>query len=74
MEADEGQGSSNSALDPANFNTVLLIQVSRLYDVMMAFLATVNPQKAQELYDLHESGQYLTAPPALALASDDEES
>jgi hypothetical protein len=54
-----------SAFDPANFNTVLLIMLQRLYDVNMAFLMTVNPQKAQELYSLHESGDYLAPPPSI---------
>ncbi len=60
------------AFDPENFNTVLLIQLNRLYDLNMAFLATVNPQKAQELYALHESGEFLCPPPAFAFGQEDQ--
>lgn len=56
---------AGSALDPANFQTVLLILLNRLYDVNLAFLATVNPDKAAELYRLHEQGAYLSPPPSI---------
>jgi len=56
---------AGSALDPANFQTVLLILLNRLYDVNLAFLATVNPDKAAELYSMHEAGAYLSPPPSI---------
>lgn len=62
---EEADSESLSALDPANFNTVLLIMLNRLYDLQLAFLATVNPDKAEQLYDLHASGQYLAPPPSI---------
>lgn len=61
-----------SAFDPANFNTVLLIMLNRLYDINLAFLATVNPAKAQELYEMHERGIYLAPPPSIAMEEDDD--
>lgn len=60
-----------SALDPANFQTVLLIMLNRLYDVNMALLTTVDPQQAARLYDMHEAGAYLAPPPALALEKEE---
>lgn len=56
-----------SVTDPANFQTILLIMLNRLYDVQMAFLATVAPDKAQELYAMHEAGENLAPPPAVIL-------
>lgn len=56
---------AGSALDPANFQTVLLILLNRIYDVNLAFLATVNPQKAEELYAMHEAGAYVSPPPSI---------
>jgi hypothetical protein len=66
----DGYIDGGSALDPANFQTVLLILLNRIYDVNLAFLASVNPTKAEELYALHESGAYLSPPPALAVSVD----
>lgn len=71
-EAEINRVEAGSALDPANFNTVLLIMLNRLYDVNLAFLASVNPQKAAELYDLHERGLYLAPPPSIALEGEED--
>lgn len=65
IDGDDKAIEAGSALDPANFQTVLLIMLNRIYDVNMAFLMTVNPGKAQELYALHESGDYLAPPPSI---------
>lgn len=59
-----------SALDPAHFNTVLLIQLNRIYDVAMAFLGTINPEKAAELFNLHEQGGYLAPDPAIIVPAE----
>jgi hypothetical protein len=73
-EAEDSDINVGSALDPANFQTIVLIMLNRLYDLQLAFLATVNPQKAEELYDLHASGQYLAPAPAIAFSDDPAES
>lgn len=54
----------SSAFDDDNFATVLLIQVSRLYDVGMALLAVVDVEKANAMAEAHAQGIILTAPPA----------
>jgi hypothetical protein len=35
----------------------------RNYDVLLAILATHSPEKAKELYGLHEEGKFLFPPP-----------
>ncbi len=61
---------AGEALDPANFQTILLIMLNRIYDVNMALLLSVNPDKGAELYAMHEAGVSLAPPPAVAI--DDE--
>jgi hypothetical protein len=56
-----------SVTDPANFQTIMLIMLNRIYDVQMAFLMSINPEKAMELYAMHEAGDYLAPPPAVAI-------
>ncbi len=64
-ETDTDLTFSEIASDPANFNTVLIILLNRIYDAQMAFLATVNPEKADQLHQLHEQGMSLAPPPAI---------
>ena len=35
----------------------------RIYDVLLAILATTNPDKAKQLHQLHENGEFLFPPP-----------
>lgn len=49
-----------------NLELVTFIQLTRVYDVLMALLTEQNPEKAQALHDLHERGDFITSPPALA--------
>lgn len=70
VRTEDNRIDAGSALDPANFNTVMLIMLNRIYDVNLAFLATVNPEKAAELYQLHETGSYLAPPPAIAVSDE----
>jgi hypothetical protein len=35
----------------------------RMYDVLVAILATHSPDKAKELYDMHERGEFIFPPP-----------
>jgi hypothetical protein len=35
----------------------------RNYDILLAILATHSPEKAKELYEIHERGEFLFPPP-----------
>ncbi|XAO35202.1 hypothetical protein SEA_FRANCOB_2 [Streptomyces phage Francob] len=60
-----------NAFDPANFNVVMLIQMMRTYDVLLALLSIQDPIKAAQLSEMHEQG--LTFTPAPAFSVEDEE-
>lgn len=60
-----------SAFDPDNFGQVLLIQVSRLYDVGMALLAVVDVEKAVAMAQAHAKGAILSPPPAFVEEEED---
>lgn len=45
-----------SAFDEQNWWPVLLIMLSRLYDLELALLSAINPVKASEIVELHEQG------------------
>jgi hypothetical protein len=53
-----------SGFHPNNFEPVVLIQLTRLYDVGMALLAAVDVEKAKGLALLHSRGDFATPPPA----------
>lgn len=61
---------SSDAFDPANFNVVMLIQMMRVYDVLLALLSVDNPQKAAQLAEMHEKGLTFTPAPAFAVEDD----
>ena len=60
----------NSVFHPDNFNPVVLIQLARLYDVGMAFLATIDKDYAMHLAELHARGEFATPPPAFNVDED----
>lgn len=62
--------SEPSAFDPAHFNTMLLIQLARIYDLQLALVTLMDEDLGARLSALHEQGQLLGPPPALAV--DDE--
>lgn len=57
---------SNSVFHPDNIGPVTVIQLSRIYDVGMALLAVVDPEKASLMADAHAAGITLAPPPAFA--------
>lgn len=67
----EQSSQTESAFDPDNFGQVLLIQVSRLYDVGMALLSTVDSDKAVAMAEAHAQGILLA--PAPAFVEEDED-
>jgi hypothetical protein len=54
----------NSVFHPDNIGPVTVIQLTRIYDAMMALLAIVDPDKAMRMAEAHAKGITLTAPPA----------
>lgn len=64
--------SSDSAFHPDNIGPVTLIQLSRLYDVGMAFLAVLDEDKAVALANLHALGEFATPPPAFNPGQEEE--
>jgi len=61
---------SDSAFDPENFQTVMLIQMMRTYDVLMAFLSVMDAEKAEILAGLHEKGLTFCPNPSLSIEED----
>jgi hypothetical protein len=66
----ENYESSNDAFAPENFNTVLLIQMMRTYDVLLALLSVHDPVKAEQLALMHEQGLTFTPAPAFSVEED----
>lgn len=61
---------NNNAFSPENFHMVLLIQMMRTYDILLALLAVQDPIKATQLVELHEAGKTFTPHPAFAVEED----
>lgn len=61
------QENSNDAFAPENFQMVLLIQMMRTYDILLALLSVHDPNKAAQLAELHEKGITFTPAPAFSL-------
>ena len=57
---------SNSVFHPDNVGPVSVIQLSRIYDAIMALLAIVDPDKAVRMAEAHAKGIILMPPPAFA--------
>lgn len=57
---------NNSVFHPDNIGPVTVIQLSRIYDAIMALLAIVDADKATRMADAHAQGITLMAPPAFA--------
>jgi hypothetical protein len=49
-----------------NLPVVTFIQMTRLYDVAMAILQEMSPEKATVLHELHARGDFISPAPALA--------
>jgi hypothetical protein len=68
MENDEPGGTveDDSMTVESNLELVTFIQLTRLYDVGLAILQEINPEKASTIHTLHTRGDFISAPPALA--------
>lgn len=53
-----------TVFDPANFAPVVIIQLTRIYDALMALLGEQNPEAASNLDALHSVGKFLASSPA----------
>lgn len=56
---------------PNNAPGLSLIVLMRLYDVQMALLSEVSPEKAEALHQAHLAGQIKGAPPAFTMPDED---
>lgn len=61
-----------SAFDEQNWWPVLLIMLSRVYDLQLALLSAINPVKAAEVVKLHDSGHTFAPIPKFVPYTDDE--
>jgi hypothetical protein len=66
----ENSEKSVDAFAPENFNVVMLIQMMRTYDVLLALLAVQDPTKAAQLAEMHEQGLTFTPAPAFSVEED----
>lgn len=60
-----------SAFDKENFNEVTLIMLMRVYDLQLALLSALDPEKAAALVEMHAQGQSFCPPPTFAEYDDD---
>lgn len=61
---------SADAFSPDNFQTVMLIQMMRTYDLLLALLSVHDPVKAIQLSEMHEKGLTFTPAPAFSAGDD----
>jgi hypothetical protein len=54
------------AFSPDNFQMVMLIQMMRTYDLLLALLSVQDPDKATKLAAMHEKGLTFTPAPAFS--------
>lgn len=63
---------SESAFNQESFQPVVIIQLMRLYDLMMALLVETNPVTAAKIKAMHEAGLSWCPPPAFAMEEENE--
>jgi hypothetical protein len=56
-----------NAFDPENFGPVVLIQLMRTYDLLLALLSTVDEEKAVRISQLHSAGGTVSPPPSFTM-------
>ena len=64
---------SDDAFAPENFGRVLLIQLMRIYDIQLALLASIDPNKAEQLVQMHEQGMTFMPDPAFSVEHGEDE-
>lgn len=60
------------ALSPENALPVLVIQLSRVYDVLVTLLRVQNPELAKMIVSEHAQGKLLSPPPRFIMEEDDD--
>lgn len=63
----------DDALNPINALPVLVIQLSRVYDVLIALLRVENPEVAKNIVAEHRRGNLLSPPPTYVFEEEVEE-
>jgi hypothetical protein len=56
-----------SAFDKEHAHEVIIIQLMRIYDIMLTQLSLIDAEKAQELLKLHEQGLSFMPNPSFAV-------
>ena len=64
MTEQNPQPPNDSVFHPDNIGPVTVIQLTRIYDALMALLAIVDPDKAIKMAEAHAKGITLTPAPA----------
>lgn len=64
VETTEDELPVNSVFHDENFQPVVLIQLTRLYDVGLALLSVFEPEKAAAMAAAHEKGEVFSPAPA----------
>lgn len=64
-------GPEADAFSPGNFQMVMLIQMMRTYDILLALLSVHDSVKASQLAEMHEKGLTFTPAPAFSVEQDD---
>lgn len=57
---------AKDAFHPDNFGPVVLIQLMRTYDLLLALLSIHDPEKALQLSEMHEKGLSFTPAPVFS--------
>jgi hypothetical protein len=63
----EDEPTAVSAFDKEHAHEVIIIQLMRIYDIMLAQLSMANPEKAKQLVELHEQGLSFMPAPAFSI-------
>ena len=61
-----------NAFDKEHAHEVIIIQLMRLYDIMLAQLSIDSPQKAAQLVEMHEKGMSFMPAPSFSVQEDQE--
>lgn len=58
---------NDDAFSPDNFQMVMLIQMMRTYDILLALLSIHDPERAIQLAEMHEKGLTFTPHPKYSM-------
>lgn len=71
-EEEESAAVPLNAFDKEYAHEVIIIQLMRIYDIMITQLSLINPEQANKLIELHEQGLSFMPAPSFAVVEDEE--